>query len=264
MKKCSLILCLLLCVSMLAGCSSNSNSGTATGSNSNTLPNGIPIIKDTPTDTQGFGDTYKGDILFNDTPWGTGRNEVFASLQKRFPTIYEKECKEYDYGNTKVAACTYTSSSYDGLGKVGDMDVDSITVWYIREDGKYNDYSMYAAEYQCDRNSQYLAMAEMLQYKYGSPYAHHAESSVEYAATFDVDKFTWANEELSQKVSITRNNNVMDFGLLVTGISDKKYQTTIEIYYRDVYVSNYVSQQKELSEARDKANEMANKNYEGL
>lgn len=263
MKKCSLILCILLCAILLVSCSSNSNNGAATGSNSNTLPNGIPKIKDTPPDTKGLGYTYKGDILFNDTPWGTSRDEVVKKLKEKYPSLVEDHCNEYDYGSTKVAICTYDSGSYQSLGTVGDMEVDEITVWYMREDSKYNDYSMYAAEYQCDSYAEYKAMAEMLEYKYGSPYAHYTENSEAYGSTFDIDKFTWANDELSQKVSITRNNNVMDFGALI-GSSSKTYEKTIEIYYRDVYISNYVSQQRELSEAREKEEEMSNKNYDGL
>lgn len=257
------IVSLLLCAVLFAGCSPTSDIKETKGNNANTLPNGIPKIKDTPANTQGLGFTYNGDILFNDIKWGTSRDEVAKILKERYPTIVEKNCNEYEYGATKVAICTYKSSSYGSLGTVGDMEVDEITVWYMREDGKYNEYSIYAAEYQCDSYSQYKAMAEMLEYKYGRPYAHYTENSEAYGSTFDVDKFTWANKELSQKVSITRNNNVMDFGILF-GKSSKTYEKTIEIYYRDVYVGNYVSQQRELSEAKEKEEEMSNKNYEGL
>lgn len=167
--------------------------------------------------------------MFNSLRWGTSREEVVKSLKEKYPSLVEKKCDEYKYGTVKQVICSYQSSSYGKLGTVGDMDVDSITVWYICEEGTF-DYYMFAAEYKCESLSPYKAMAEMLEYKYGHPYSHHTENSEVYGSTFDIDKFTWTNEDMSQKVSITRQNNAMDFGILF-GKSSITYDRSVEIYY---------------------------------
>jgi len=209
------------------------------------------------------GNKTDEDILFNNLEWGTGRDEVFAFLQEKFCDIELKEtCSEYEYGHIKQVICTYSNKDYGIIGMVGDMEIDEITVWYICEEGKY-DYSMYAAQYKSEDYSPFKDMVEMLEYKYGSPYSYYEENSDSMGSTFDIDRFSWINQDETQKLTITRNNNALDFGIFF-GKSSITYEKNIEIYYVDTVMSGYLSNHREEFEAQQKEDEMANKDYNGL
>lgn len=212
-----------------------------------------------------FGNSVEGDILFNNLEWGTSREEVFSFLKDNFNSNdveLEEECNEYEYGKVKQVVCNYSNMHYGNLGKVGDMDIDEITVWYIYEEGKY-DYSMYAAQYRGESYSAFESMKEMLEYKYGGPYSYYEENSSSYGSTFDIDRFIWKNVAETQELWITRNNNALDFGILF-GKSDITYYKNTEIYYSNAEMSSYVNVQREIYEAQSKEDEMAGKNYDGL
>ena len=252
MKKALLILCLLICAVLLVGCSSNTSS--------NDSPTQVPIITDAPDPkAEIIGSKFDGDILFNDIKWGTNRDEVFKVLKGKFPNIRESDCTEYEYGKIKMVVYTYT-----GIGKVGDMKVDELYVRYLNEEGKY-DYALFNADYYCEDLSVYKSMAEMLEYKYGTPYSHKVDNSITDDSVYDVDSFTWRNKDGSQALTITRNNNVHDLAkaLGMAGLG-KIYDENIRIWYRDVGMDNYYDQQKEIYNAQQKDEEMSNKDYNGL
>lgn len=211
-----------------------------------------------------IGSKTDKEILFNNLEWGTGRDEIFAFLQEKFSDIELKEtCRENEYGRIKQVICTYSNKNYGIIGMVGDMEIDEITVWYICEDGKF-DYSMYAAEYMSEDYSPFKDMTEMLEYKYGSPYSYYENNSSDTWTAYDIDKFTWVNQDETQELSITRNNNALDFGKLIFGKSNITYEKNIKIRYADSVVGEYVSVQRENFVAQQYENEMDSKNYDGL
>lgn len=214
-----------------------------------------------------FGNKFDGDILFNNLQWGISKDDVVRFLEEKFNSEennvkIEEKYNEYDYGTLKDIICTYTNSNGGIIGTVGDMDIDEIVIRYIYEEGKYN-YSMYSALYSSEDYGKYSSMLEMLEYKYGSPYSHYEEDSESYGSTFNIDMFRWLSADEKQRLSITRNNNVYDFGIFF-GKSSKTYEKNIDIAYSRIDISDYVNNQRIIYEAQQKEEEMANKDYDGL
>ncbi len=213
-----------------------------------------------------FGNKVNGEILFNNLPWGTSREDVVHFLEEKFNSDKVKlkeDYKEYDYGTLKQIVCTYENTYNGKIGTVGDMDIDEIVIWYIYEEGKYNN-SMYGARYTCESYSTYKTMAEMLEYKYGTPYSHYEEDSESYGSTFNVDRFTWLNKDETQELSITRNDSVLDFGFFLGMSGSKSYERSITIQYMRNDIDQYITNQREIYEAQQKENDLSNKNYDGL
>ena len=209
-----------------------------------------------------YGNKINGDILFNNLAWGKSRDDVFSFLKDKFNDVVE-ECNEYEYGKIKQVVCTYTNNNKYSMGKVGDMEIDEIVVWYINEEGKYNN-SMFFAQYKSEDNSTFLSMVEMLEYKYGSPYSSYKDYSSGRNYKGEVDRFIWKNQNETQELTITRENTVADIGAMLGLGSSIEHTRTTTIHYSNEEIWSYLKNHRELFEAQQKEDELENKDYDGL
>ena len=245
-KKAHIVLAItILCLvgAIICGCfvlfGHNSNNDTK----SIKMPS-VPVITDDP-DAIIYSKTTDGDILFNDLQWGTDQDAVFQVLSNLFSNAtIDVEQRFVDFGTGKQVVCEYTNKEKRYLGKIGEIDISKVKVYFLLDNGK-NNCQMYYAEYESYDYSKYNKMAEMINYKYGEPYSYKKEST-EYSY---FESTTWKNKDKTHELILSR---AIDF------------EKRLTIEYIDSMTSSYVTNQKELYESQKKEEELANKNYEGI
>lgn len=211
-----------------------------------------------------YGDTVDGDLLFNNIPWGTHKDDVLKFLKEKYSDIeIEVEENEYEYGDIKLVVCTYTNKQgWKSICKVGDMEVDKILCRYICEDGKY-DNGLVCASYRNENYSTYKSMVEMLQHKYGNPYEYKKHTINDTYQKLDGNEYIWRNKERNQSISIYEADEMLDIGAYF-GASDPKYSNEMYIEYQNDEMWDYYTGKRDLFEAKQKEDEIANKDYDGL